>query len=387
MKRIKLLFLFLFLSFFSVFLFAQSFTQVNVTITANVTAQVFLNGQYKGNTPLTIKLQVGRYSLKLVAQGYQTLETSIEVKQTGSNTFNFNLVPIASQPQVQPQPQQTGYGTLIVTADYPSYVYINNVRYGETPFNKSVAAGTYTLVVEPKDKKYPAQTRTITVIANQTTSVTIQFIVVQKYSITIETNISCEVYLNGQIVGNTPLNLSLDAGTYTLRLVPRVAGYQEMTTSINVNSNNRFYFTLQQLAYNIGINTNVQCDVYINGNLIGVSPINTTLPAGTYTLRLVPKVAGYQELNTSFTVTTNNNYVFTLEMVKVAVKINLPPSAQLFINNDKINWNAKDNIIYLAPGKYKIRIVYHDFTIEKEIIIESGKNITISLTMDMIISY
>ncbi|MCX8057846.1 MAG: PEGA domain-containing protein [Spirochaetes bacterium] len=387
MKKIKF-FIFIFLLSLSSLMFAQSFTQVNVTITANVTAQVYLNGQYRGNTPLTLTLQVGRYSLKLVANGYQTLETSIEVKQTGSNTFNFNLIPISQPVQTpQPQPQQTGYGTLIVTADYPSYVYINNVRYGETPFNKSVAAGTYTLVVEPKDKKYPAQTRTITIIANQTTSVTIQFVVAQKYSITIETNVSCEVYINGQIVGNTPININLEEGTYNLRLVPRVSGYQEMTTTINVNSNNRFYFTLQQSTFNIGISTNVQCDVYINGRLVGTSPLNISLTSGTYSLRLVPKVAGYQELNTSFTVTQNNNFVFTLEAIKVAIKINLPPSAQLYINGEKINWNAKDNIIYLAPGKYKIKITYHDFVIEKEITIEMGKSISISLIMDMVISY
>jgi len=365
-------------------IFAQSFTTVNVTITSNVKAQVYINDSYKGDTPLTLKLQVGRYKLKLVASGYNTLETSIEVKQTGSNTFNFNLTPITQTPST---PTQTGYGTLIVTADYPSYVYLNNIRVGETPFNKSVQAGTYTLIVEPKDKKYPAQTRTITVNVNQTTSVQIQFIVAQKYNININSNISCQVYINSQLVGNTPLVITLDEGTYSLRLVPRVSGYQELNTSIVVNSNNTFNFTLQQLVYSIGISTNVQCDVYINGNLVGISPLTTNLPAGTYTLRLVPKVSGYQEINTTFSVTQNNNYVFTLETVKVAIKVNLPPSAQLYINNEKINYNPNNNIIYLAPGKYKIKIVYHDFTIEKEITIEAGKTITISLIMDMIISY
>ena len=332
-------------------IFAQSFTTVNVTITSNVKAQVYINDSYKGDTPLTLKLQVGRYKLKLVASGYNTLETSIEVKQTGSNTFNFNLTPIIQTPST---PTQTGYGTLIV---------------------------------EPKDKKYPAQTRTITVNVNQTTSVQIQFIVAQKYNININSNISCQVYINSQLVGNTPLVITLDEGTYSLRLVPRVSGYQELNTSIVVNSNNTFNFTLQQLVYSIGISTNVQCDVYINGNLVGISPLTTNLPAGTYTLRLVPKVSGYQEINTTFSVTQNNNYVFTLETVKVAIKVNLPPSAQLYINNEKINYNPNNNIIYLAPGKYKIKIVYHDFTIEKEITIEAGKTITISLIMDMIISY
>ena len=67
--------------------------RTKITIRSNVNnAAVFLNGQFEGNTDLTINdLPAGRYSLRLEKQGYEPKRYIINVRGGQEETFYVEL--------------------------------------------------------------------------------------------------------------------------------------------------------------------------------------------------------------------------------------------------------------------------------------------------------
>src|SRR5574344_830362 len=67
-----------------------------LTVQTNVTtANVYLNGNYRGTTPLTIKnLTPGKYKLRVEKQHYETREISINIKRGQRITYNIDLIRI-----------------------------------------------------------------------------------------------------------------------------------------------------------------------------------------------------------------------------------------------------------------------------------------------------
>jgi hypothetical protein len=122
-------------------------------------AQVFLDNQYKGMTPLTIpEVPPGNHSLELRLKGYEPWSISGTVEDGGDVRVQATLVPVTlpgpvttdSQGIPVPaagEPIQTGS---LIVGSKPGYadVYINSVYRGKSPLAlKNIPVGTYTIQV------------------------------------------------------------------------------------------------------------------------------------------------------------------------------------------------------------------------------------------------
>ena len=333
---------------------SSQFTEVTVTIKANVTAKVFISNLYKGYTPLSIKLGIGKYPLRLEANGYITFETVLEVKINGPTTFDFNLQPVSS---TSTSTTSSGKKTkLKVTADIPCGVYSNGIKIGVTPLDIEIRPGTYIIKVVPMDKSYQPKEEKINISAGQVIELKFTFKTSPTtYNVTIQTNVPAQVILNGSVVGNTPLTLNLAAGNYNIGLNPLTPGFQPQQNSIIVSSNQVFNFTLQAISYNISINTNIPCTVIINNSKMGRTPLNINLAPGTYTVTLNPEVAGYNSQTQTITVTQPNQvFNFTLQAISYNISINTNIPCTVIINNSKMGRTPVN--INLAPGTYTVTL-------------------------------
>ena len=315
----QILFLFSFI-FFVALLFAcqitatSQITNVTITIKANITAQVYISNLYRGNTPLTLNIGIGKYPLKLMAQGYNTFETVITVSTTGPKEFSFKLTPVAStSTTTTTTTTSSDKARLIVKADIPCYIYSNNVRIGMTPLDVQIYPGTYEIRAVPTDKNYQPKVEKINIQKGQVLELNFKFLTSQpqNYSVTINANVAAQVLINNKPVGNTPLTISLAPGTYTVTLNPLVAGYSSLTQTITVSQPNQvFNFTLTAANGAIIFNIPNDAKVFINGQMYQFKA-NTQiqLAPGTYTIRIE-----YHGLVVEKTITINSNQTITISI-------------------------------------------------------------------------
>ena len=137
-------------------------TTGSIAITTTPTgASVYLDGVYKGITPVTLhSVSAGTYTVKLTLSGYEDYEESVRVYagQTASITTTMQSIP-------------TTGSIAITTTPAGASVYLDGVYKGTTPFTlHSVSAGTHTVKLTLSG--YEDYEESVRVYAGQTASIT-----------------------------------------------------------------------------------------------------------------------------------------------------------------------------------------------------------------------
>ncbi len=189
-------------------------------------AAIYLNGQYKGVTPLTIPdLSPGTYSLEAEHQGYQSDSSTVTVRSGQQSSIQFTLTPIEQ------------YGSIKVTSS-PSgaYVYMDGKYRGQTPLTlTSVSAGKHAIELDLAG--YYDWTSALSVSPGVTSSISAHLSPIPSETTgaidVVSYPAGADVFLDEKYQGRTP-----SAGVYTISNVQvgghtvRVAlsGYQDYTT-------------------------------------------------------------------------------------------------------------------------------------------------------------
>jgi len=190
-------------------------------------AEVYLNGVYKGITPITIyELTPGKYQLQLRKSGYKDLITFVDVISGTVSNYNFSLTPLLGSINVFSTPSN---------AD----VYINDVYKGKTPLSLSdLNPGYYTVRIVLTG--YQEYRESFYLNPGDVKRVNVNLVpALGEVSINSKPQ-SAVVYIDGKYQGVTPLTLNLAEGVYSLRLA--LSGYQEVNTQINVKAGEKYNF-------------------------------------------------------------------------------------------------------------------------------------------------
>ena len=116
-------------------------------------ANVYINGTYKGVTPLTLNLTPGTYEVKLTKQDYQNYTTTVTLNPIESKTLNLSLTPT--------------FGYLTVTSS-PSgaTVIIDGKEVGSTPLEKHrLSTGRHQIAI--RKNGYREENFTLTIEAGK----------------------------------------------------------------------------------------------------------------------------------------------------------------------------------------------------------------------------
>jgi len=180
-------------------------------------ARVYLDGNYKGTTPLILKdVSVGSHTIKLSKKYYYDFEKKITVS-AGETTYVSKILK--------------GYGFVKITSD-PSgaYVYIDGSYKGVTPLLLNVEEGYHKIILAKSN--YFHVEKQIYVAIGETTYVSETLKGYGSLEIsTIPSGIN--VYLDGNYKGETPLFIGEVAeGTHSIRLTK--FGYGDITRTVSV---------------------------------------------------------------------------------------------------------------------------------------------------------
>ncbi|KGE73836.1 PEGA domain-containing protein [Spirochaeta lutea] len=233
-------------------------------------------------------------------------------------------------------------------------VYINNdLQNRGAPLTLELRPGTYSIRVTAKG--YQDFETTVNLTGNQTIRADLQ---PPQFSLSVNTNVSnAQVFVNGNRIGTGNSSASLNPGTYTIRVT--ADGFQEYSGRVTLNGNQTVSAILQPVRHTLTVNSNVkEASVYINGDRLGDSGVSTSLPRGTYTIRVT--APGYQEFTTNLTLTGNQTLQAALQPLNGRLSLAFPNNTAnvfYFVNGTRYQVNSRSgrSDLDLPPGNYRIK--------------------------------
>ncbi len=286
-------------------------------------ANVYVDGIYKGTSPVTVSVSAGSHSVRMDKSGYDswTGSTSVTAGQTAYVSTSLN-------------PSVT-YGYLYVYSS-PSNadVYINGVYKGDTPFTIGLNPGTYQVMV--KKAGYSSYSTTSSVYTGSTTSVSANLQKSADAYIQVASYPSgAAVYIDGGYVGNTqyssPSNPNyMHAGPFTSgtshTLMLKLDGYTTYSSSFVLSSGETRTFSVTMNPVTPVVTTGSLhitsdpsgSDVYVDNVFRGYTPLTLNdLTTGSHTVLL--QHGGYKDWSETITFSTGQTVERTVVMSQSVV--------------------------------------------------------------------
>ena len=203
----------------------------NITVKTQPQADIFIDGEQKGNGNWQGRLMEGIYTIKAEKDKYHNQSEQLEVTAGQDETLNFNLRG------------KTGNAD-IITTPMDAEVYLDGEKQGTTPLTlNDFLIGEYTLKL--KKEGYGTLEPTFRIREGETIQVKKQL--PQGKEVTIRSEPSgAKLSINGKEKGNTPCTTTMKFGEHSLRLVNGSKTIEQQIT-ISQNGKNEFAFDVKEL--------------------------------------------------------------------------------------------------------------------------------------------
>jgi len=319
-------------------------TKAHITIVSSPSASCFLNGQNIGSTPLIQKeVAAGSYKILLQKPGYLSVEKIVTLKPGDSIVENFPLSKIPSSISISSIPDN---------AD----LKINGADYGTTPFESdNMSPGTYTLVFEKAG--YKSLTKKVILNSGQRQEVKVQLtpLVDTQPPITNKKGVltlisipdNAQVFINNQLVGNSPVSVTLPSGQYFVEL--KLNNYENWASVITLdeNENKNLSIPLKAVQKKLILNSVPSgALILLDGMQVGQTPKEFFLDPKSYVVTLTK--TGYDTLNETVILDSSlpqTVKTYNLKKSVIVYKFESSPSgAEVSLNNQ-----SQGKIIGITP--------------------------------------
>ena len=202
----------------------------------------------------------------------------------------------------------------------------------------------------------------------------------------------CEVYLNGELEGSTPLTIkNLKYGDYELKIV--MDGYKEEMRQVALDRNNRrrvVMVALEHATFTLQVNSSpANAEVYVDGVNKGLTPVEIDdLIIAKHFIEV--KLENYAKWTKEISETdeinsiTGNTVVLDASLVPSTASItinSIPDKARVIINGEEKGTTPFiiDNV---EPGDYQIEVIKDGYTTYSEgIVIAKGDSVKRDLAL------
>lgn len=341
-------------------------------------AQVWLDGEMKGQAPITVTVTEGRHLLQLKKDGYETYETWISATNNNTSTLLPQLKEIA----------KPKFGTIVVEADVAdAEVYIDGNKHPDnTPaLVSNVIEGLH--VVEVRKAPSLPWKQTVQVKANETTKVRADLQSTMHGGVGVVRVLSdapgARAYLDGTDMGPVPVDIKdVKAGDHIVQV--KAPGMQtgEKTVKVAAGSSQIVKFDLNaDTPADHGtlkvVSMVPEAQVFIDGAAVGKVPQEKKLAAGEHPV--VVRLEGYKQFEQKVRVEPGQTVTVqaTLKPVGRLRILSTPASAEVIINGLPAGKTPLDQEVEV--GETVVRIEMPGFQpFEQTLTIEGGKTQTLS---------
>lgn len=237
-------------------------------------AQVLIDEQPRGATPLTLTLNQGPHSLELRGSGApRTLQVTIVA---GAEVSQYIELPKAKSEGGQLHVRTTPSGARVT---------IDGVQRGASPLTvEDLQAGPHTVVLETD---LVSVTEEVTIAAGATASLVVPLTAPAGAPVSgwiaLAAPVEMQVYEDGRLLGSSQSDrIMVSAGKHDIEIVNERLGYRE-ARSVPVAAGKVAAIRLELPNGTIAVNALPWADVWIDGEKKGETPIgNLSLPIGSH---------------------------------------------------------------------------------------------------------
>ena len=341
-------------------------------------ATVLLDGEVKGNAPVTLTTTEGRHLVHIQKDGYEAYESWITAKNNETTTLLPQLKEIA----------KPKYGTVVVDSDVPdAEVYIDGNKHPDnTPaVIQNVIEGLH--VIEVRKAPGLPWKQTVQVTANQQTKVRAELAATMNGGVGVVRVLSdaqgARAFIDGTDQGPVPVDIKdVKAGDHIIQV--KAPGMQtgEKHVTVAAGSSQIVKFDLNQEAAGDQGTLKVvsmvpEAQVFIDGASVGKVPQEKKIAAGEHPV--VVRLEGYKQFEQKVRVEAGQTVTVqaTLKPVGRLRILSTPSQATVLINGLPVGKTPLDQEV--ETGETVVRIEQPGFQpFEQTITIEGGKTQTLS---------
>ena len=270
-------------------------------------AQVAVNGQPSGATPVALTLSPGTYQVKLTSPAGQerTFDVTLKAGETVVQQVEWAAAPT-------PAPVTTG-GLRVLTEPPGQAVFVDDTRRGNSPLTiPDLTAGEHRLVVSSDSGTVR---RPITITAGETLSVVVapNAPAVSAGWLRVTSPVLLQLRAGGDLIGNTEsARVMLPAGDHEILMTNDALGFSR-TQRVNIAAGRTAEVRVTLPNGTLSINAVPWAEVWLNGERLGETPLaNVSRPIGTYRVSL--RHPQFGERQATVTVTTKETARLGVDM-------------------------------------------------------------------------
>jgi hypothetical protein len=341
-------------------------------------AQVWLDGENKGQAPITLTVSEGRHQIQLKKDGYEPYETWISATTNNTATMLPQLKEIA----------KPKFGTIVVEADVPdAEVYIDGNKHPDnTPaLISNVIEGLH--VIEVRKAPSLPWKQTVQVKANETTKVHADMQATMHGGVGVIRVLSdaqgARAYLDGTDMGPVPVDIKdVKAGEHIVQV--KAPGMQtgEKKVTVAAGSSQIVKFDLNAEGPADSGTLKVvsmvpEAQVFIDGAAVGKVPVEKKISAGEHPV--VVRLDGYKQFEQKVRVEAGQTVTVQAQLKPVGRLrvLSTPGGATVVVNGFPVGKTPMDQEVEV--GETVVRIEAPGFQpFEQTLTIEGGKTQTLS---------
>ncbi|MGM0650605.1 MAG: PEGA domain-containing protein [Bacteroidota bacterium] len=231
-----------------------------LSITTNPEADIFIDGEKKGNGNWSGRLLSGYYNVKVKKDKYYSDDKQVEIVAGEDQSLSFKLKGKTGKLDV-------------ITEPIAAEIYLDNEKYGTSPQTiKDLLVGDYQL--ELRKNGYGTYEEIITIKEDETLEIEKELESGREIKIT-STPGDASVYINDKLQGKTPFKADLAFGEHTVE-VKKDDNSEIKNIEVTQDGRSSFLFEIKK---EISISSEPSgADIYINGKHRGKTPATFMFP-------------------------------------------------------------------------------------------------------------
>ncbi|MBS2022774.1 MAG: PEGA domain-containing protein [Deltaproteobacteria bacterium] len=341
-------------------------------------ADVKIDGDLLGKTPLTVTLAPGPHTITISAPDGRSTEQQIDVK-SGQHKLNLNI----------PLPSGEGGGLQVVSEPAGARVFVDGVAVGSTPYSGPIEPGEHVVRVEAEGRM--RQERQVSARPGRDESLSFALPPLPKDpALSIESDpVGALVTIDGKEKGRTPYLAPLSAGPHSVVL--KLEGRRSVGTDFNMPKDRDMSLRLELPAggSTSGLprlsiaSTPPGASVTIDGADVGFTPWADDIKPGDRKVKVALQGFKADERKVTVTAGRDAEIAFNLTREPGPGKLRLetdPPEAIVTIDGQQVGTTPYTGDV--APGDHQLEVALENFRgVAQPFTLEPGQQLSLKLAL------